>query len=114
MNTYLDEKGFLRTSSRSHFSPLERNENYTIYVERLWTTTTTNSITDKTRQRSQLREQASQRFRSHRSGAEREEGNVVGREQGATNHKPVIKQNGNGVLQSSSISSCRQDTHHLI
>jgi hypothetical protein len=54
----------------------ERKERY---VERLWTTTTTNSFTEKarrdeTRQRSQLREQASQRFRAHRSGAQIERG----------------------------------------
>jgi len=30
MTDGLDEQGFLRTSSRSHSSPLEKNENYTI------------------------------------------------------------------------------------
>ncbi len=122
----------------------ERKERY---VERLWTTTT-NSITDDTRQdkarnyvserflahrpgaerdtqRSQLGERASdslhtcsgaarERQRSQlreqatipcaRTGAEREEGSVELREQGATSHKPVIKRNGKGALHNSSLA----------
>jgi hypothetical protein len=76
----------------------------------LWTTTTNsitgNSITDKarrdkTRQRSQLGEQASQRFRAHRSGAQRaERGRECGREgarghQPQTSHKPERKRSIN-------------------
>jgi hypothetical protein len=92
------------------------------YVEPLCTTTT-NFVTekarrDKTRQRSQLREQASQRYRAYRSGAQserdRKEGSVVGRgargHQQQTSHKMERKRSITQFI----ISSCRQDTHHLI
>jgi hypothetical protein len=80
---------------------LLRGEKKERYVERLWTTTTT-SIPDKarrdeTRQRSQLREQASERanpctsFWRTESDSDRKEGGVVGREEGATSHKTERK-----------------------
>jgi hypothetical protein len=79
----------------------ERKERY---VERLWTTTTTNSITDKARQdkgRNYVSKRASDSV--HTVLAQRERGRECGRE-GARghHHKPVIKRNGNGVLHSSS------------